>query len=258
MSSDDLSIGKGLTGKRVIVTGASSGIGKATALLLERVGAVVIGVGLNSARLSQLESEYQDPNRHLTLAIDLSSENCGQVIMEAALEKFGGVDAAILAGAWLKRQGLKDVSVADWDYHFNTNLRSTFLISREVAEHLKANRRSGSILTFTSGSWLSGPFYGADAYSASKSGIVTFSRGLAKQLGEFGIRVNTISPGQIDTPMQHRDNSPENVAAIIQACPLRRIGQPEEIASVAVFVTSDHGSFIHGATINVSGGTQIY
>ena len=259
MSSDiDLSIGKGLDGKRIIVTGASSGIGKATALLLERVGASVIAIGLDKGRLSELEREFSDAARHLILAVDLSGENCAEQIMGPAISRFGGVDAAILAGATLKRKDLKDVTVEDWDSQFDTNLRSTFLISRAVAEHLKENKRAGSILSFTSPSWSTGSFFGADAYSASKAGIVTFSRGLAKQLGIFGIRVNTISPGQIDTPMQHRDNTPQNVQAIIDACPLKRIGQPEEIASVAVFVTSDHGSFITGATLNVSGGIHIY
>ncbi len=178
--------------------------------------------------------------------------------MAPTITRFGGVDAVIMAGATLTRKDLKDVTVADWDYQLSTNLRSTFLLGRAVAEHLKESKRAGSILTFTSPSWSTGSFFGADAYSASKAGIVTFSRGLAKQLGAFGIRVNTISPGQIDTPMQHRDNSPQNVQAIIDACPLKRIGQPEEIASVAVFVTSDHGSFITGATLNVSGGIHIY
>jgi NAD(P)-dependent dehydrogenase (short-subunit alcohol dehydrogenase family) len=259
MSSDrDLSIGSGLDGKRIIVTGASSGIGKATALLLERVGASVIAIGLDKDRLSQLEAEFSQPARHLILSVDLSGEDCADQIMTATIARFGGVDAVILAGATLKRKDLKDVTVADWDYQFDTNLRSTFLIARAVAEHLKEEKRAGSILTFTSPSWSTGSFFGADAYSASKAGIVTFSRGLAKQLGSFGIRVNTISPGQIDTPMQHRDNTAQNVQAIIDACPLKRIGQPEEIASVAVFVTSDHGSFITGATLNVSGGVHIY
>jgi NAD(P)-dependent dehydrogenase (short-subunit alcohol dehydrogenase family) len=259
MSSDrDLSIGSGLDGKRIIVTGASSGIGKATALLLERVGASVIAIGLDKDRLSQLEAEFSQPARHLILSVDLSGEDCADQIMTATIARFGGVDAVILAGATLKRKDLKDVTVADWDYQFDTNLRSTFLIARAVAEQLKEEKRAGSILTFTSPSWSTGSFFGADAYSASKAGIVTFSRGLAKQLGSFGIRVNTISPGQIDTPMQHRDNTAQNVQAIIDACPLKRIGQPEEIASVAVFVTSDHGSFITGATLNVSGGVHIY
>ncbi|MDO8645912.1 MAG: SDR family NAD(P)-dependent oxidoreductase [Candidatus Planktophila sp.] len=259
MSSDsNLSIGSGLEGKRIIVTGASSGIGKAIALLLERVGASVIAIGLDQGRLSQLAGEFSDPSRHLTLSVDLSTESCAEEIMEPTITRFGGVDAVILAGATLRRKDLKDVSVTDWDYQLDTNLRSTFLIGRAVAEHLKENKRTGSILTFTSPSWSTGSFFGADAYSASKAGIVAFSRGLAKQLGIFGIRVNTISPGQIDTPMQHRDNDPKNVQAIIDACPLRRLGQPEEIASVAVFVTSDHGSFITGATLNISGGVHIY
>ena len=135
MSSDsDLSIGRGLEGKRIIVTGASSGIGKATALLLERVGASVIAVGLDQGRLSQLESEFSYPSRHLILSIDLSSEHCADQIMEQSIARFGGVDAVIMAGATLRRRELKDLTVEDWDYQIDTNLRSTFLIARAVAE----------------------------------------------------------------------------------------------------------------------------
>ena len=102
MSSDsDLSIGRGLEGKRIIVTGASSGIGKATALLLERVGASVIAVGLDKGRLSELEGVFSDPSRHLILSVDLSGEHCDKQIMEPTITRFGGVDGVILAGATL-------------------------------------------------------------------------------------------------------------------------------------------------------------
>jgi NAD(P)-dependent dehydrogenase (short-subunit alcohol dehydrogenase family) len=84
------------------------------------------------------------------------------------------------------------------------------------------------------------------------------TRGLARAYGPDGILVNAIAPGQIDTPMQHRDNAPEVVEAAIRACPLRRMGRPEEVAAVAVFLASNHASFINGATINVSGGLVLY
>ena len=145
-SDSDLSIGRGLEGKRIIVTGASSGIGKATALLLERVGASVIAVGLDKGRLSELEGEFSDPSRHLILSVDLSGERCDEEIMKPAISRCGGVDAVMLAGATLKRKDLKDVTVEDWDHQIETNLRSTFLIARAVAEHLKENNRAGSIV----------------------------------------------------------------------------------------------------------------
>jgi NADP-dependent 3-hydroxy acid dehydrogenase YdfG len=110
-ADSDLSIGRGLEGKRIIVTGASSGIGKATALLLERVGASVIAVGLDKGRLSDLEAEFSDPSRHLILSVDLSGEHCAEEIMKPTITRFGGVDAVILAGATLKRKDLKDVTV---------------------------------------------------------------------------------------------------------------------------------------------------
>jgi len=253
-----LSIGRGLADRVVIVTGASSGIGWETCLLLDQVGAVVVGVGQDQQRLARLQAGLGTPQRHLMVAADLSSPDCADVIMSAALDHGGRVDAILLVGAALRRQPLAEVTVADWDYQLAANLRSSFLLSRAVADHLIAHGRPGSILMFTSGSWLSGPLFGSDAYAASKAGIVTLSRGLAKQWGKQGIRVNALSPGQIDTPMQHRDNDPAVVAALTSACPLGRIGQPAEIAAIAVFLTSDHSSFITGATINASGGTVLY
>lgn len=253
-----LSIGFGLTGKVIVVTGASSGIGRETCLLLDEVGASVIAVGQSEERLANLMQSLRHQQRHQTVSVDLGRPDCAELIMTAALAHAGRVDAAILAAAALRRQSLAEVTVADWDYQFAANLRSTFLISRAVADHLIAARRPGSLLMFTSGSWLTGPLFGSDAYAASKAGIVTLSRGLAKQLGPHGIRVNALSPGQIDTPMQHRDNDPEVVAALSRSCPLGRIGQPSEIAGIAVFLTSDHASFITGATINASGGNVLY
>jgi len=253
-----LSIGHGLAEKTVIVTGASSGIGRETCLLLAEVGAAVIAVGQNEERLASLMEAMPDRQRHRLVSVDLGRPDCAEVIMSAALADGGRVDALILAAAALRRQPLTEVTIADWDYQFAANVRSTFLLSRAVADHLIAEGRPGSLLMFTSGSWLTGPLFGSDAYAASKAGIVTLSRGLAKQLGPHGIRVNALSPGQIDTPMQHRDNDPEVVAALTRSCPLGRIGQPSEIAGIAVFLTSDHASFITGATINASGGTVLY
>ena len=254
----DLSIGKGLAGKVAIVTGATSGIGRATAALYARVGCNVVAVGRNRAQLASLKAEIERPDDHLFLEADLEKSSSAQEIIDATLARYGTVFILAHVAAALRRRSIWEVSEEDWDYQFDVNLKSTFLLNRAVARVMVDQGVAGAIVNFTSGSWIFGPLYGADAYSASKAGIVTFSRGLARQFGKYGIRVNTISPGQIDTPMQHIDNTEANVKAVAEACPLGRIGQPEEIASVTVFVTSDHGSFIHGATLNVSGGSLLY
>lgn len=106
--------------------------------------------------------------------------------------------------------------------------------------------------------WLTGPFLGSDAYVIGKAGIVAMTRGLARSFGPHGVLVNTISPGQIDTPMQHLDNPPEMSERTAAQCPLGRMGRPEGVAAVAVFLASRHASFVNGATINVSGGLIMY
>jgi len=254
----DLSIGKGLEGKVVIVTGATSGIGRATALLYEQVGSHVVAVGRNTELLEKLRTEFRHPEDHLFLTADLQYSDKCQEVVGLTLKKYGSIFVLAHVAASLRRKSLWELTEEDWDYQMSVNLKSTFLLNRSVSKLMISQEVPGRIVNFTSPSWMLGSFYGADAYSASKAGIVTFSRGLAKQVGKYGIRVNTISPGQINTPMQHNDNTIENVAAITQSCPLGRIGEPEEVASVTVFITSDHGSFIHGATINVSGGSLLY
>lgn len=254
----DLSIGKGLDGKVVMVTGATSGIGRATALLYEQVGSRVVAVGRNAELLEKLRSEFRHPEEHLFLSADFQQSDKCQEVVDLTLKKYGSVFVLAHAAATLRRKSLWDVTEEDWDYQISVNLKSTFLLNRAVSKVMISQGIPGRIVNFTSGSWILGSLYGADAYATSKAGIVTFSRGLAKQIGKYGIRVNTISPGQINTPMQHNDNTIENVQAVTESCPLGRIGEPEEIASVVVFITSDHGSFIHGATINVSGGTLLY
>ena len=102
------------------------------------------------------------------------------------------------------------------------------------------------------------PLLGSDAYVISKAGIVSMTRGFARALGPHGILVNTVSPGQIDTPMQHQENTPEVMERAMASCPLGRMGQPEELAAVVLFLASHHSGFVNGATINVSGGLIIY
>ncbi|MFA5918101.1 MAG: SDR family oxidoreductase [Candidatus Nanopelagicaceae bacterium] len=254
----DLSIGKGLENKVVVVTGASSGIGRATALLFERVGARVCATARDEEGLESLAKEMQDSSRHLFLTVDLENSKECEGIVTRTLDHFGEMLVlAHIAGA-LRRKPLYEVTEEDWDYQLNVNLRAGFFLNRAAGKAMIEREIPGRIINFTSTSWMMGPLFGSDAYVAAKGGVVSMTRGFARQFGPQGIRVNAIAPGQVNTPMQHVDNSPEMVAATAAASPLGRMGEPEELARVAVFLASDNASFIHGATINVSGGTLLY
>ena len=254
----DLSIGNGLEDKVVVVTGASSGIGRATALLFERVGARVCATARDEKGLSSLAADMKDSTRHLFLAVDLEKSRDCEGIISQTFDHFGEMLVlAHVAGA-LRRKPLYEVTEEDWDYQLNVNLRAGFFLNRAAGRAMIEQKIPGRIINFTSTSWMMGPLNGSDAYVAAKGGVVSMSRGFARQFGPQGIRVNVVAPGQINTPMQHVDNSPELVAATAAASPLGRMGEPDELARVTVFLASDNASFIHGATINVSGGTLLY
>jgi NAD(P)-dependent dehydrogenase (short-subunit alcohol dehydrogenase family) len=251
-------LGLGLEGKGAIVTGAASGIGRAVTMCFLDAGAHVLALDRDRQALEELAPAARDDGRLVPMVADLREIGTGEEVVGRAVAELGNLYALVAVAAALKRQPLTEVTEEDWALQLDTNLRATFFLNRAAAEEMKKQGRGGRIINFTSGAWLTGPIYRSDAYVISKGGIVTLTRGFARQYGPAGVLVNTISPGQVDTPMQHRDNTPETVQRGTEGCPLGRIGQPEEIAAVALFLASDHASFVNGATINVSGGSVMY
>lgn len=254
----DLSLGLGLKDKVVVVTGASSGIGRASALLFEAAGAKVFATSRDKKGLDSLSKEMQDPSRHFFHVADLQTSVACEGIITQTLNVFGEIFVLAHIAGGLRRKKLQEVTEDDWDYQLNVNLRSGFFLNRAAGTAMIEHKVQGRIINCTSTAWMTGPLNGSDAYVAAKGGVVTMTRGFAGQFGPYGIRVNVIAPGQIDTPMQHDDNDPIIIAAATAACPLRRMGQPEELARVVLFLASDNSSFINGATINVSGGILMY
>ena len=173
--------------------------------------------------------------------------------MQGAVEALGELQAIVLAAGVLRREPFEDVTEEAWDWQVDTNLKATFFLSRVAGEQMRAAGTRGSISTFTSISATMGGVSSAPAYGASKGGVIALTFAMARHYGPFGIRVNSIAPGFIDTPMQRTGFSPA-AQAYIDSTPLARQADPSEVAAVAVFLASNHASFVTGATMNVSGG----
>ena len=199
-----------------------------------------------------------DGDGHLALPFDLADAGAIEPLVRSAADRLGDVWALAHVAAVLRRQRVDDVTEADFDLQTTVNLKATSSSIRAVGKPARRTRWRRTDRQLHVGAFLTGALSGSDVYVATKGGIVTMTRSFAKQYGRHGITVNVVSPGQIDTPMQHVDNPPEFVEAAIQACPMRRIGQPEEVAAAVVFLASRHASFVNGATLTVSGGSVMH
>lgn len=251
-------LGAGLEDKVAIVTGAAQGIGQSTVHAFASAGARVYAIDIDGEGASATVAATGDPSRHVARQFDLRQISQIPNLARDVQERLGPPWALALVAAALRRQSLDDVTEDDWDAQLDVNLKSGFFLSREIARAMVTAGAGGRIINFSSAGFLRGPNQGAHAYVASKGGVIGLTRGLARAYGPHGITVNTVMPGQIDTPMQRIGNTPETMAATIASCPLGRMGQPEEVAAVVLFLASRHSSFVTGATINVSGGAMMY
>lgn len=252
------SLGSGLADRGVVVTGAASGIGRATAVAFAGVGARVVAVDQDAAGVQATVAELGEPGRHRAVTFDLAEVARLPDLIDHARREVGDLWALAHVAAVLRRQPVDEVTEVDWDLQATVNLKSAFFLNRAFGRALVDGGAGGRIINFTTAAFLTGALSGSDAYVANKAGVVTMTRSFAKSYGPHGICVNAVSPGQIDTPMQHVDNPPDVVAAAMAACPLRRMGTPAEVAAVVVFLASSHASFVNGATITVSGGSVMY
>lgn len=252
------SVGAGLEGRGVILTGATGGIGAAVARGFAATGARVMAVDLDQARLDEVVGGLEGSG-HVGVAADLRDLGTHEALIQRAVDELGGVYVLANLAAVLRRRGsLDEVTEDDWDLQHDVNLKSAFFLARAAGNAMIAAGQGGRIVLFSSQGWWTGGFGGSVAYASTKGGVTTMCRGLARTFGPHRITVNCVSPGQVHTPMLMTGLAPEIYETMKKQTPLGYVAEPEEMAGPVVFLASDHARYITGATLNVSGGFLMY
>jgi 3-oxoacyl-[acyl-carrier protein] reductase len=240
-----------------VVTGAASGIGRATALALAHRGSDLVLLDLDSAGLESLKTKIESLGREvLAQRVDVSAAAEVARSFEAVTQIFGPRLEILVNCAGIVYVGpVAEMNEEDWDRVIAVNLKSVFLCCK-TAIPLMRRAGWGRIVNVSSvGARTGGIITGAN-YAASKGGVWSFSKALARELAGDGITVNCIMPGVIDTPMT-QGHDPSRMEAIAQAVPLGRLGRPEDVAQAIVFLASQEASYITGATLDVNGGLRM-
>ena len=248
-----------LSGKVAIITGASSGIGRAAAKLFAHEGAKVIVNARRAPELDALVAEIEEAGGHaFALAGDTNDEHLARALVESAEGRFGGLDIAFNnAGITGPGVPLAEIERDDWDAVLCTNLSSAFLGAKYQIPAMQ--RRGGGSLIFTS-SFVghTAGFPGLGAYAASKAGLIGLMQTIAVEYAAQGIRANALLPGGTDTPMGRAVcNTPEALAFVQGLYALKRLARPEEIAQAALYLASDASSFTTGTCLLADGGVSI-
>ena len=245
-----------LTGRVALVTGASSGIGAATAKVLAELGArVAIGYHQNEAGAEEVERHIvQRGGKAIRIRADARVAADIRELVNVSTSELGPIDILINnAGSLIERMRLVEQTEERWDEVMNLNLKSAMLCSQAVAQSM-IERKTGAIVNVASIAGRNGGGLGAAAYSVAKGGLITFTKSVAKELAPHGIRVNAVSPGVIDTPFHQVFSTPEMIRNFVATIPLGRVGTPDECARVIAFLASDAASYVVGETVEINGG----
>jgi NAD(P)-dependent dehydrogenase (short-subunit alcohol dehydrogenase family) len=243
-----------LNGRVAIVTGAASGIGRASAQIFASEGAQVLAVDLAGRDLAEAHEGQQ---RIATLEKSVADADAAEAIIGGAVKRFGRLDI-IMNNAGVASNALAELmTIEDWDRTFAVNVRAPFLLCQRAIPHLKQSG-AGRIINVAS-VMAEGTNFGLSAYCASKAGVAGLTRTLALELGKFKITANYLLPGAIRTGMTSPlwDARPDIADIWANKSPLRRLGQPDDLGKAALFLASDDGAFVTGHGLTVDGGLML-
>jgi 3-oxoacyl-[acyl-carrier protein] reductase len=241
-----------LKGKVALVTGGAQGIGKAVALTLARHGADVIVADVNLEKAAETAKEVEAAGRAaMAVNVDVTRLSDVEQMVESAMGHFGKVDILINNAGIARDKLILRMTEEDWDAVLDVNLKGTFNCTKAIIKHM-SKQRSGKIVNIASVvGEMGNP--GQANYSASKAGVIGFTKTIAREFAQRGINVNAIAPGYIQTPMT--DVLPEKAKEELKRMiPMERLGQPEDVAQAVLFLVSEASSYVTGQVLNVNGG----
>lgn len=246
--------------KVVVVTGAGSGIGRATAIRFANEGANVVLVGRTAATLEatieQLppDKTWIHTDHYMTITCDISKQEQVEKMIKHVVEQFGKIDVLVNNAGTAVQGKITELSDADWDKAINTNLNGTFYVCRAAMPHLIASK--GNIINVSSLSGMGGD-WNMSAYNAAKAGVTNLTRTLALDHGADGVRVNAVNPSVTKTGMTDAiQTNEQKTDKFLARCPLGRLAEPEDIAAAIAFLASEDACMITGVNLPVDGGVS--
>ncbi len=245
-----------LQGKTAVITGGDSGIGKAVAIAFAREGADVLVSYLNEDQDAQETLRYVEEAgcKGILMPGDISQEQHCQQIVQRAVDEFGHIDILVNNAAFqMMHQSIQEIPSEEFEYTFRTNIFAMFYLCKAAIPHM----RPGGVIINTCSVEAFQPKPMLLAYAATKAAIVNFTKGLAQETAQQGIRVNSVAPGPVWTPLIPGSAPPQQAAQFGQQTPLQRPAQPAELAPAYVFLASQESSYVNGETLGVHGGMPV-
>jgi NAD(P)-dependent dehydrogenase (short-subunit alcohol dehydrogenase family) len=245
-------------GRVVVVTGAAKGIGAVTAEAFGHEGARVAALDLDGAGVDKVAAALiAGGGEALALKTDATSSSTVRAAVDAVLSRWGRIDVLVNnAGGFAVMRTIEDTEESEWEAILRSNLTSAFLVCKAVVPVMKC-QQAGRIVNLASVVARGGAVRVPAHYAAAKAGVIALTRMLALEVAELGITVNAVAPGTTATDRVLAARTPEETARVAAAIPLRRLGQPAEIAETILFLASDAASFVTGAVLDVNGGQEM-
>lgn len=248
-----------MTGRVALITGASSGIGSWAAIALAECGVAVAINYLRNRDGAEATRELIESKggRAITIQADVSKSVTAKRLVEEAHERLGPIDILVNnAGDLIQRSPLVDFPAELADQVIDLNFKSVLFCSQAVMKEMMERRR-GTIINVGSIAGHHGGGPGATIYAATKAAVMCLTKGMAREMSPFGVRVNGIAPGVIDTPFHEKRSTPEQMATFVASIPMGRVGTSEECGRVIAFLASDAASYLHGEMIEINGGQMM-